>query len=240
MEIKFAPLQRAQKESLKLWMMLLSVHFSSTILPPVSLGFSPQRAWHLAQGRKALMLCYTGYFTSRPPWAAFCQVLRNKNTALLESLDDTINCGAKRPVPSPASSLFWERGKKKSAGKFWEVGHHFGPVQCSQTLAAILQLGNHFENVPGKLSELADTVSTQRWLNIVQIKQYRVISGKLTLHKSARHDGLQVHLCRAEDVVLFIQAARLSRALTLSGHVAGEHGWAPVDPTKSHGHHCPP
>lgn len=67
LEIKFAPLQRAQKESLKLWMMLLSVHFSSTILPPVSLGFSPQRAWHLAQGRKALMLCYTGYFTSRPP-----------------------------------------------------------------------------------------------------------------------------------------------------------------------------
>lgn len=41
MEIKFAPLQRAQKESLKLWMMLLSVHFSSTILPPVSLGFFP-------------------------------------------------------------------------------------------------------------------------------------------------------------------------------------------------------
>lgn len=51
-------------------------------------------------------------------------------------------------------------------------------------MAAILQLGNHFENVPGKLSELADTVSTQRWLNIVQIKQYRVISGKLALQKS--------------------------------------------------------
>lgn len=185
------------------------------------------------------MLCYTGYFTSRPPCTAFCQVLRNKNTALLESLDDTINRGAKRPVPSPASSLFWERGKKKIGRKILRSGHHFGPVQCSQTLAAILQLGNHFENVPGKLSELADTVSTQRWLNIVQIKQYRVISGKLTLHKSVRHDGLQVHLCRAEDVVLFIQATRSPRALTLSGHGAGEHGWDPANPTRPHGHHRP-
>lgn len=42
--------------------------------------------------------------------------------------------------------------------KFWEVGHHFEPVQCAQTLAAILQLGNHFEDLFGKLSEFADTV----------------------------------------------------------------------------------
>lgn len=41
---------------------------------------------------------------------------------------------------------------------FWEAGHHFEPVQCIQTLAAILRLGNHFENLFGKLSEFADTV----------------------------------------------------------------------------------
>lgn len=39
-----------------------------------------------------------------------------------------------------------------------ETGHHFEPGQCAQTLAAILQLGNHFENLFGRLSALTDTV----------------------------------------------------------------------------------
>lgn len=67
--------------------------------------------------------------------------------------------------------------------------------------------------MPGKLSELADTVSTQRWLNIVQIKQYRVISGKLTLHKSTQQVFISTSLKR-EGHCAFLRGRR--GALTLS------------------------
>lgn len=128
----------------------------------------------LDQVEKMAMLFYGGVFTSRIPLNSLLPSMRNKEytvTTWISGWHYYHSCqgaGAKSCIfgfffSLPFSVVVvcwggwgwqWENLTNKSC----EVGHHFEPVQCAQTLAAILQLGNHFENVFGKLSEFADTV----------------------------------------------------------------------------------